>query len=87
MERAGPEFGHFGGGWRQSRHGGTGRGQLLLALPEAVCTDDDCIHIPVMRYGDAAGNEADTQGSEEGSRRFPFAGLKEAIRASDQDQD
>ena len=61
--------------------------ELLLALPERVCTDDDCIHIPVMRYGDAAGNDADTQRSEEGSRRFPFAGLKEAIRASDQDQD
>ena len=61
--------------------------ELLLALPERVCTDHDCIYIPVMRYGDAAGNDADPQGCKEGSRRFPFAGLKEAIRASDQDQD
>ena len=61
--------------------------ELLLALPERVCTNDDCSHIPVMSYGDAAGNDADTQGSEEGSRRFPFAGLKEAIRGSDQDRD
>ena len=61
--------------------------ELLLALPERVCTNDDCSHIPAMRYGDAAGYDADTQRSEEGSRRFPFEGLKEAIRASDQDQD
>ena len=61
--------------------------ELLLALPERVCMNDDCIHIPVMCFGDAAGNDANTQSSEEGSKRFPFAGLKEAIRASDQDQD
>ena len=59
--------------------------ELLLALPGRVCADHDCIRMPVMRYGDAAGSDADTQGSEEGLRRFPFAGLKEAMRASDQD--
>lgn len=61
--------------------------ELLLALPDQVCTDDDCAHMPVMRYGDMVGDDVDTQGNEEASRRFPFAGLKEAIQANDKEQD
>jgi uncharacterized metal-binding protein YceD (DUF177 family) len=61
--------------------------ELLLALPDRVCTDDDCAHMPVMRFGEAAGDDVDTQGSGKASRRFPFAGLKEAIQASDKEQD
>jgi hypothetical protein len=43
--------------------------------------------MPVMRYGETAGDDAESQGSEEALRRFPFAGLKEAIQASDKEQD
>ena len=64
--------------------------ELLLALPDRVCIDDDCEPMPVMRYAAVTGDEADALGSEESSRRFPFAGLKEAIEAieaSDKEQD
>ena len=61
--------------------------ELLLALPERVCTDDDCVHIPEMRFGKMAVGDIVGLVSAEGLKRFPFAGLKEAMQAGDKEQD
>ena len=61
--------------------------ELLLALPERVCTDEDCVHIPEMRYGEITVGDIVDQVSTEGLKRFPFAGLKEAMQAGDKEQD
>ena len=61
--------------------------ELLLALPERVCTDDDCVHMPEMRYGETSVDDVDDQVSTEGLKRFPFAGLKDAMQAGDKEQD
>ena len=61
--------------------------ELLLALPERVCTDDDCVHMPEMRYGEMAVDNGVDQVSIEGQKGFPFAGLKEAMQAGEKEQD
>ncbi len=61
--------------------------ELLLSLPERVCTDEDCVHMPEMRYGEMTVDDIVDQVSTEGLKRFPFAGLKEAMRAGDKEQD
>ena len=61
--------------------------ELLLALPERVCTDDDCVHVPEMRYCEIPVDNVVDQVSMEGQKRFPFAGLKEAMQAGKKEQD
>lgn len=61
--------------------------ELLLALPKRVCTDDDCVHMPKMRYGEAVVDDVDDEMSAEDLKRFPFAGLKDAMQAGDKEQD
>jgi len=61
--------------------------ELLLALPKRVCTDDDCVHMPKMLYGEAVVDDVDDEMSAEDLKRFPFAGLKDAMQAGDKEQD
>ena len=61
--------------------------ELLLSLPERVCTNEDCVHMPEMRYGEMTVGDSADQVSTEGLKRFPFAGLKEAMQAGDKEQD
>ena len=61
--------------------------ELLLSLPERVCTNEDCVHMPEMRYGEMTVGDIVDQVSTEGLKRFPFAGLKEAMQAGDKEQD
>lgn len=57
--------------------------ELLLALPERVCLDDDCPNMPAMFYGGeglaSVGEEAVQEDVDE-NRRLPFAGLKQALQ-------
>ena len=64
--------------------------ELILALPDRVCVEEDCVNMPAMWYGveqDEANGEArldkDTEEKADVSRRFPFAGLKDAMRDAD----
>ena len=61
--------------------------ELLLALPARVCTDDDCVHMPDMRYGEKSVEDVNDQVRTEGLKRFPFAGLRDAMQAGDKEQD
>lgn len=62
--------------------------ELLLALPDRVCIEDDCRHMPSMYYG-VEGKEIDKEAVPESdiddSRRFPFAGLKDAMQSDSED--
>ena len=58
--------------------------ELLLALPDRVCVDDDCSYMPVMHYADTGCAEREDESLEE-SRRLPFAGLKEAMQDLDKE--
>lgn len=63
--------------------------ELLLALPNRVCTDDECAHKPSMYYGvdgKAVDKEAVAESDVEETRRFPFAGLKEAMNSGGEDK-
>ncbi len=63
--------------------------ELLLALPDRVCIDDDCPHMPSMYYG-TEGKETDKEAVPESdvddTRRFPFAGLKDAMESGGEDK-
>lgn len=60
--------------------------ELLLTLPDRVCLDDKCRHMPSMYYSAddtpnvEISNEEVVHGVDE-ERRFPFAGLKDAMEA------
>jgi uncharacterized protein len=58
--------------------------ELLLALPDRVCADDNCSNMPAMHYADSDCSERQDDSAEE-SRRLPFAGLKEAMRDLDKE--
>lgn len=63
--------------------------ELLLALPDRVCIDDDCPHMPSMDYGiDGKGidKEAKPETDVDETRRYPFAGLKDAMEAGGEDK-
>ena len=62
--------------------------ELLLALPDRVCIDDDCPHMPSMWYGvdgRETNDEAVVEGDVDDTRRFPFAGLKDAMERGGED--
>ena len=62
--------------------------ELLLALPDRVCLDDDCPNMPAMFYG---GDGLENCGVEtiqedvDDNRRLPFAGLKQALQNGEDD--
>jgi uncharacterized metal-binding protein YceD (DUF177 family) len=61
--------------------------EFLLAIPERVCLDEECENMPAMFYGAEEGSADPADGHQETERRFPFAGLKEAMSdASDNQQ-
>ena len=63
--------------------------ELLLALPNRVCIDDECAHKPSMDYGvdgKELDNKAVAERDIEETRRFPFAGLKEAMNNDGEDK-
>ena len=53
--------------------------EFLLALPERVCLDESCENMPAMFYGVGDGPSDLAEEEPEAERRFPFAGLKQAM--------
>jgi uncharacterized metal-binding protein YceD (DUF177 family) len=53
--------------------------EFLLALPERVCLDESCENMPAMFYGVGDGSVDLAEEEPEAERRFPFAGLKQAM--------
>ena len=63
--------------------------ELLLALPDRVCNDDNCPHMPSMWYagdGKPTDDEAVAERGVDDTRRFPFAGLKDAMARGGEDE-
>ena len=63
--------------------------ELLLALPDRVCVDDNCPHMPSMWYagdGKPTDVEAVAERDVDDTRRFPFAGLKDAMARGGEDE-
>ena len=62
--------------------------ELLLALPNRVCTDDECAHKPSMYYG-VDGKAVDKEAVAEVTskkRGVSLAGLKEAMNSGGEDK-
>lgn len=53
--------------------------EFLLAIPERVCLDEECDNMPSMFYGAEEGSKDLIDDEPETERRFPFAGLKQAM--------
>lgn len=67
---------------------------LLLALPQQICQDQNCARLPVLAYpapGYRSGNESQEGAREEPAevladdRQRPFAGLKDLLQSSSED--
>ena len=53
--------------------------EFLLAIPERVCLEEACENMPTMFYGVDEGSADFADDEPEPERRFPFAGLKQAM--------
>jgi uncharacterized metal-binding protein YceD (DUF177 family) len=53
--------------------------ELILAIPERVCLEEDCSNRPAMSYGKDEDTVDDPRVNAEAETRRPFAGLKQAL--------